>query len=334
MIVSEAPKGLAPREASSNPMIAVKDLHKWYPRRGGGTVKAVDSVSFAVERNEIVGLLGPNGAGKTTTIKGSCGLIVASKGEILLNGADATGKPHQAGRHVAALLEGNRNIYWRLTVRENLEFFAALQAQPRAQVNRLIGDLIGRLALGPKRDTIAGQLSKGMQQKLAVACALVRQTPVVLLDEPTLGLDVTASRELQTIISELPALGRTVVVSSHDMHFIQQVCKRVVIISGGKVVVDDDIRNLLDLFQRRYYSVKLQRRLTSDEVGAVRAVFPHTSVTDGEGGRTFEVDLEPEDNLYDLMRILERHNHVIESMTQSAPNLEEVFLRVVGGPQG
>jgi len=148
-----------------------------------------------VQKSEVVGLLGPNGAGKTTTIKCLAGLIKPTSGEIYLDGIDALRDQKRALGRVAAVLEGNRNIYWRLTPRENLEFFGGLQGLPLRRVRSYIDEheLLELFDLKGKVNTPARKLSRGMQQKLAVACALVKQTEVLLLDEPTLGLDVETS---------------------------------------------------------------------------------------------------------------------------------------------
>ncbi|MDW8141809.1 MAG: ABC transporter ATP-binding protein, partial [Candidatus Bipolaricaulota bacterium] len=181
-------------------VLQVKNLTKFYRSRRRGETVAVDNVSFSVSKNEVVGLLGPNGAGKTTTIKSICTILRPTSGEIWVDGADAIRNPRAALERVTAVLEGNRNVYWRLTVRDNLEFFAGLQGQSLRSVRSYIDELIEMFNLKEKVHEQARALSRGMQQKLAVACALVKRTPILLLDEPTLGLDVETSYELRWIL--------------------------------------------------------------------------------------------------------------------------------------
>ncbi|MDW8110619.1 MAG: ABC transporter ATP-binding protein, partial [Candidatus Bipolaricaulota bacterium] len=235
-------------------VLQVKNLTKVYRSRRRGDIVAVDNVSFRVYKNEVVGLLGPNGAGKTTTIKSICTILRPTSGEIWVDGADAIRNPRAALEKVAAVLEGNRNIYWRLTVRDNLEFFAGLQGQSLRSVRSYIDELIEMFNLQEKVKEQARTLSRGMQQKLAVACALVKRTPILLLDEPTLGLDVETSYELRWILKRMAEQGqRTILLSSHDMNVVQDICERVIIINHGRIVVDDRIENLKRLFTASAY---------------------------------------------------------------------------------
>ena len=151
--------------------VVVENLVKDYSTRKG-RVRALAGVSFHVEEGEIVGLLGPNGAGKTTTIKILCGLVRATSGKVEVFGVPSH-RP-EVGRYVAAVLEGSRNVYWRLSVLENLRFFAGLQGIPRREANRRAHELLAFFGLSEKRNTVANLLSQGMKQKLAIACALIK----------------------------------------------------------------------------------------------------------------------------------------------------------------
>jgi ABC-2 type transport system ATP-binding protein len=225
-------------------------------------VQAIDGVSFAVAPGEIVGLLGANGAGKTTTIKCVCGLVTPTSGAIAVNGVDGVRARRAAAHHFTAVLEGNRTVYWRLSVRENLEYFAALRGlRPRAV------RAVTRFGLDAKAETPALQLSRGMQQKLALACAVLPQTPLLMLDEPTLGLDVETSHELRTYLRDLAVRdGRAIVLSSHDMHVVKDICDRVVIINEGRVVADETIDEFYRLFD--------WLRAGNAEIDAVHSVEP------------------------------------------------------------
>src|SRR5439155_19125801 len=168
-----------------------------------GPVTAVDDVSFRIDGHEVVGLLGANGAGKTTTIKCLCGLVLPTSGRMFIDGVSIPDHPRAAATKAAVVLEGNRNLYWRMTPRENIDFFAGLQGIDRRSGAVLREELLERFGLTDKARTPARMLSRGMQQKLSLACALARRTPVLLLDEPTLGLDVEISHELRGYLREL-----------------------------------------------------------------------------------------------------------------------------------
>jgi ABC-2 type transport system ATP-binding protein len=309
--------------------VEVSNLTKIYKSRRGPVV-AVDDASFSVDRGEVVGLLGPNGAGKTTTIKCLCTLVEPTSGEISVEGEDAVRRPRSAVSKVAAVLEGNRNTYWRLTVRENLEFFAALNGHSAKSVRGLIGELIERFNLVDKTDTVSQQLSRGMQQKLAVACAFVKQTPVLFLDEPTLGLDVETSHQLRSELRQFGSTGeRTILVSSHDMDVVQDVCDRVIIINEGKVVTDDKVSNLLELFSARAYTFTVRDRVSEEQDRHLRSRFPLIQIASDIHLTSISVELLDGAGFYELVDILRSGESVIDSIDRKDPDLEEVFLRII-----
>lgn len=312
--------------------LQVKDLTKLYRQRRAEPVVAVDHVSFSVWKNEVVGLLGPNGAGKTTTIKCIAGLVKASLGEIWLDGVDALRHPKKAMERVAALLEGNRNIYWRLTPRENLEFFAGIQGHPVRKVKAYIEELIEVFGLRDKEQTPARKLSRGMQQKLALACALVRQTEVLLLDEPTLGLDVETSYELRHVLKAMAARGeRTILLSSHDMHVVQDICEHVIIINNGRVVADDRVTNLMKLFQASAYRFEIEGRLSGQLEVKLRERFPLLTLSATDHRTYVDADLRDGAELYEVLEIFKDGSTKIESISHKEPDLEEIFLSIVKG---
>lgn len=312
--------------------LQVKGLTKLYGQRGAEPVVAVDHVSFSVWKNEVVGLLGPNGAGKTTTIKCIAGLVKASLGEIWLDGVDALRHPKKAMERVAALLEGNRNIYWRLTPRENLEFFAGIQGHPVRKVKAYIEELIEVFGLRDKEQTPARKLSRGMQQKLALACALVRQTEVLLLDEPTLGLDVETSYELRHVLKAMAARGeRTILLSSHDMHVVQDICEHVIIINNGRVVADDRVTNLMKLFQASAYRFEIEGRLSGQLEVKLRERFPLLTLSATDHRTYVDADLRDGAELYEVLEIFKDGSTKIESISHKEPDLEEIFLSIVKG---
>lgn len=307
--------------------LVVEDLVKDYPTRKG-PVRALAGVSFRVARGEIVGLLGANGAGKTTVIKILCGLLRPTSGR-----AEAFGVPPsrpEVARYVAALLEGSRNVYWRLSVEENLRFFAGLQGVPPREARRRTAELVARFGLDEKRRTTANLLSQGMKQKLALACALVKGAPILLLDEPTLGLDVETSHELRGMIRELATgEGKTVLLSSHDMGVVEDTCRRVVILARGRVVADDLVPNLLALFRTKAYRVSLRDGLPADARARLATQLPTLRTLDGE--RALEVELPPEKDVYALMDALREAGVSVDGVSRVEPDLEDVFLRIVRG---
>lgn len=305
--------------------VFVENLVKDYPTRAG-PVRALSGVSFRVAEGEIVGLLGANGAGKTTIIKILCGLVRATASKVEIFGVSPE-RPEVA-RKVSALLEGSRNVYWRLSVEENLQFFAGLQGISPREAKRRAQELIRFFGLGEKRKVTANLLSQGMKQKLALACALIKDTPVLLLDEPTLGLDVEASYELRGLIRELVlSQKKTVILSSHDMGVVEDTCRRVLILSRGRVVADDLVSNLIALFRTRAYRITLRNGLPKGALAKLSACFPVFRWIPEE--RAIQVELSPHQSFYELVDILRESSAEIEGVSRSEPDLEEVFLRIV-----
>src|SRR5690625_872823 len=199
-------------------IVEVNNLRKTFKkRRSKETIQAVENVSFTVQRGEILGLLGTNGAGKTTTIKMICGLLTPDSGTVIVNGLDNQANRLETLREISAVLEGNRNIYWRLTVRENLEYFAGNRGFCRKEVAGRIDALLKQFALKEKEHELVNRLSRGMQQKLAIAVALLADSEVILLDEPTLGLDVETGYEIRELLKDIVKdQKRTIIMRSEE----------------------------------------------------------------------------------------------------------------------
>jgi sodium transport system ATP-binding protein len=234
-------------------MIEASDLHKAF-----GEVRAVDGVSFVARDGEITGLLGPNGAGKTTTLRMLYTLRRPDSGSIRVDGIDATTGAIEVRRRLGVLPDA-RGLYKRLTARENIDYFARLQGLDDATRSRRIADLAAALDMADILDRRTEGFSQGQRVKTAIARALVHDPRNVILDEPTNGLDVMATRAMRAFMRRLKAEGRCVLFSSHIMQEVGALCDRIVVIARGRVVADaapDALReqtgaaNLEDAFVR------------------------------------------------------------------------------------
>jgi len=214
-------------------MIEVKDLHKAF-----GTVKAVDGASFIARDGEITGLLGPNGAGKTTTLRMLYTLMKPDRGQILVDGIDAAADPLAVRRQLGVLPDA-RGLYKRLTVRENIDYFARLHGLPEDELAPRREALIKALEMEEIADRRTEGFSQGQRVKTAIARALIHDPRNVILDEPTNGLDVMATRALRQFMLKLKAEGRCVLFSSHIMQEVAALCDRIVVIAHGRVVADE-----------------------------------------------------------------------------------------------
>ena len=214
-------------------MIEVRDLHKYF-----GTVKAVDGVSFKARDGEITGLLGPNGAGKTTTLRMLYTLMSPDRGQVLVDGIDVA-RDAQAVRRQLGVLPDARGLYKRLTARENIDYFARLQGLDETLTRTRREQLIEALEMADIADRRTEGFSQGQRVKTAIARALVHDPKNVILDEPTNGLDVMATRGLRQFMRRLKDEGRCVLFSSHIMQEVAALCDRIVVIANGRVVADE-----------------------------------------------------------------------------------------------
>ena len=214
-------------------MIEVRDLHKAF-----GNVKAVDGVSFMARDGEITGLLGPNGAGKTTTLRMLYTLMTPDHGQVLVDGIDAAIDPLGVRRRLGVLPDA-RGLYKRLTARENIDYFARLHGLPEALLADRRDALIKALEMDDIADRRTEGFSQGQRVKTAIARALVHDPRNVILDEPTNGLDVMATRALRQFMGRLKGEGRCVLFSSHIMQEVAALCDRIVVIAHGRVVADE-----------------------------------------------------------------------------------------------
>ncbi len=313
--------------------LCVKDLTKTF-RDKKRVVEAVRSVSFSVEKGEMVGLLGPNGAGKTTTIKCVLGLVKPDSGEIFVEGIDPKRDPRKAAAKMAAVLEGARNTYWRLTVWENIAYFAGIHGVSESSGKEYFEYLLEVLKLTDKRNTEVRNLSSGYKQKTAVACTLAKRTPLVFLDEPTLGLDVESSYELREALQTLQMQEeRSIIISSHDMKVIQDVCSRVIIVSQGRIVRDERIHDLLTLFATRKLRVVIARNGDAPALerahAGIMSRFPHSEIRVTPDTLEVSVGLANSKEIYDLVDITKESGAAIETIAQEEVDLEKAFLQVV-----
>ena len=235
--------------------LVASQLTKVYGR-GKRRFEAVRGVSLTLDAGDVLAFLGPNGAGKTTTIKMICGLIRPDSGQVSIVGLD----PHQksaALRQVGAVLEGNRNLYWRLTPIENLEYFGGLRQVPRRHLKQRSEHLLEQFGLTDKRKTAVQKLSRGMQQKLAIAVALIHEPKLLLLDEPTLGLDVEASETVKQLVRDIAASGCAILLTTHQLDVAEELSDRVAVIRQGQIIAEQTTETLIQQFSGSAYRIVL-----------------------------------------------------------------------------
>jgi ABC-2 type transport system ATP-binding protein len=206
-----------------------------------GTFTAVEDLSFEVASGEIVGLIGPNGAGKTTTLRSLAGILRPTSGRVRIDGYDLVGDPIEAKRRLA-FMPDEPHLFEYLTVEEHLRLIARLYAveefEPRARA------LLEELELTGREGSLPGELSRGMKQKVVIACGLIRNATTLLFDEPLTGLDPLGIRRMRATIAARAATGAAILLSSHLLHLVEEVCSRVIIMDHGTKIADATVEEL------------------------------------------------------------------------------------------
>lgn len=310
----------------------------WWPfanRMETSWSTAVNGVNLQIKRGEIFGLLGPNGAGKSTTIRMLCTLLEPTNGTAILNGYDIRREPNQVRRSLGTVLAGERSIYWKLTARENLEYFAALYHIPTQTAKRRIEDLLVRMELAERANDLVEKYSTGMKQRVAIARALLARPPIILLDEPTLGLDPQAARNVRQLVAELKAEGHTILLTTHYMEEADQLSDRIGIIDQGKIIA-------LDTPQA------LKERINQKEVIHLEVAGWHPELADTLGHlpqvenlitrlmadeSTVEINLHAASSravLPGLIENLNQNGTRLVNMNIVKPSLEDVFISLTG----
>jgi len=306
--------------------IEIRNLSKTYRQAGNAQAAAVDNLDLIIEPGEVLGFLGPNGAGKTTTIKMICGLIAPTTGSIRVNNHDVARERSAVMRQIGAVLEGTRNVYWRLSAWQNLMYFGRLKGCTGPTLKTRASRLLRELDLWERRHDPLRQFSRGMQQKVAIACALIADPPIVLLDEPTLGLDVQAARTVQHWVTKLAREhGKTIILTSHQLDMVQTVCDRVAVMRKGRLLADKPMAELLSLFRAEQYQIKVAGQLN----GHSSALLAGLTLAPLDDGTVLAGALDDQDSLYKVLAHIRELGLPLVSVNRIEPDLEDVFVQLI-----
>ena len=300
-------------------IIRTEDLTKAY-----GTKTAVDHLGLEIRRGEIFGLLGPNGAGKTTTILMLLGLTEPTQGKALIDGYDCTRQSMQVKR-ITGYLPDNVGFYGDMTGRENLRFTARLNGIPEKEIDPLVNDLLDRVGMMYAADQKTGTYSKGMRQRLGIADVLIKDPEVIIMDEPTLGLDPEGMREFLSLIRQLSVQdGKTILVSSHQLYQIQQICDRVGIFVNGSLIACGGISELgTQIAAQGHYTLEIEAEPCDDRfLGYLNELDGITDIA--KEGNTFVIS-SSEDLRSSITKFLGTHDYEILHMHQKGGDLDEIY---------
>ncbi|MBN2878639.1 MAG: ABC transporter ATP-binding protein [Clostridia bacterium] len=309
-------------------MIKVKNISKYY-----GKSKGAENVSFEVKKNEITGLLGRNGAGKTTTLNIITGYIAADFGSVEIEGYDIQKKPRQAKAKIGYLPE-KPPIYTDMTVDEYLFFCAELKGVDTELAEKHVDEICSITGISEVRSRLCGNLSKGYTQRLGMAQALIGNPPILILDEPTIGLDPKQIVEIRELIKNL-SNNHTVLISSHVLSEIDKICSKIIIMDKGAVAAYDTLENLTNIYGsagKMNLRVKGADSSFEKELKKIDGVNSTVCGEENEQGIsdysiTYSKDRDINEQVFDLAT---KKNIKILEMKSKVSTLEDVFLNIVG----
>ncbi|OQW53386.1 MAG: MFS transporter [Proteobacteria bacterium SG_bin7] len=302
-------------------MIEVRDLTKNY-----GPHRAIDNLNFSVRKGEVVGFLGPNGAGKSTTMKIITGYMAPSSGIVKVGGFDVFENPIEVKEKIGYLPE-IPPVYFDMYVRDYLSFVANLKKVPKAKVRSNVDRAIEKTNLGGVANRLIQNLSKGFKQRVGIAQAIVSDPEVLILDEPTVGLDPRQVAEIRQLIKEL-AGQHTIILSTHILPEVQASCQRIIIINRGKIVAEDTISGLT---QRMGGSFQVQVRVRRNSEGLQKSLLNVTGVaqviSDGDG--QLQISMKKDDEVFEKISA-----HIVNAgagllqMQPMGESLEDIFIKL------
>ncbi|WP_245533673.1 ABC transporter ATP-binding protein [Calidithermus timidus] len=283
-------------------------------------MRVLEGVSLEVRPGEVCALLGRNGSGKTTTIRIICGLVLPDAGRVSINGY-TLGKPEYMAQF-GALIDTNRGLYPRLSPLENLKYTCMVRGMSGKAAAERAKYLLELLGLWDKRNAPTQTLSKGMLSKLAFANAIAHDPPFVLLDEPTLGLDIDAAEVLEAQIQQMAQSGKGILLTTHQMEVAERLASRVAILTKGRIAVDQPRAELMAMFARQSYRIVLAEPLSGVSLPMAHSL--------DETRKVLEVALEHPQQIYELMEIL--RPRPIQQIEKLEADLGEIFKTLTKEP--
>ena len=299
--------------------IKIENLTKTY-----GPQKAVDNISFEVKTGEILGFLGPNGAGKTTTMKMITNYIALDHGDVKIGGNSVRKEGDDLRRHIGYLPEHNP-LYLEMPVLDYLEFSAALQGVPKHLTKARIGEMVKLCGLNAEKHKKIGELSKGYRQRVGLAQAMIHDPEILVLDEPTTGLDPNQIVEIRRLIREI-GKEKTVILSTHILPEVEATCDRILIISKGKIVADGTAETLRKQAQGQELLVVTVEDGEEDNVLKVLQSLSSVASVERKGPSRFEIQSKPDQSAKrEVFNCCVENKWVITEMTPTETKLEDIF---------
>ena len=291
-----------------------------------GELLAVDCVSFEIGKGEIFGLLGPNGAGKTTTIRMLTGIMEPDAGSVLIEGVNLVKHPLEAKMKMGCIPEVG-NVYQDLSARENLDLVGRFYGLSKRERESRSEELLAALGLSDRGDDYVRTFSKGMRQRVSIACAIIHRPAVLFLDEPTEGLDVHSRRVIIDLVKKMNTQGSTIVWTTHNIEEANRLCQRVCIINKGRIVAIEAPEKL----RRAYESIQTVEVAFDGNVDASWFAFGHVSNIEACGDKWRFCTDNPDEAIKGIVKVAEEKRAKIISIATMGPSLEDVFVKLTEG---
>ncbi|NDO46742.1 ABC transporter ATP-binding protein [Clostridium sp. MD294] len=307
-------------------MLEIKHLMKKY-----GKFTAVDDLNLTVPESSIFGFVGPNGAGKTTTMKIMSGLLKATDGSVIIDGVDVTKNPKALKEHIGYMPDFF-GVYDDLKVSEYMDFYAGTYYIPYEQRESLINNLLEIVDLSHKKDTYVDSLSRGMKQRLCLARSLIHDPKLLILDEPASGLDPRARVEMKEVLKQLQIMGKTIIISSHILPELAEMCTEVGIIDKGHIVVQGTVQEIM----KQMTKVRRIQIRPLENMTALMKLLEEQPLVEDIIENTFDIEFsyQGEDKeLAELLKQIVLADIAIIYFKEKEGNLEEIFMQVTGGEQ-
>lgn len=301
-------------------------------RRGNRVTVAVADVDLTVRQGEVFGMIGPNGAGKSTLIALLCTLVEPTAGEGKVAGFDLRRERRAVRESIGLNFGGERGFYWRLTLQQNMDFFAAINLMPMAQRKKRVQEVLEAVDLWDRRHTRFGEASTGMKRRLNFARAILFDRPVYLCDEPTTGVDPESAKRIQDILAELRAKGRTIVLVTHNLDEVDRLADRVAMMVGGRIRFLGSPAELRRLIAPRQIAIALSPAADEQQWSALRAQMRSLNGFHNPERRGDRLVLEcdnPEAKLPHVLAAVGADGLPVEGAWVVRPSLQDVFLKLV-----
>jgi len=288
------------------------------------TINAVNNISFEVEQGEILAFIGPNGAGKSTTIKMLTGILYPTEGEIKVIGLEPSKQRKQLAYKIGTVFGQKEQLWTHLTPYDNFKFFGAIYDIPDREIEERIAELISTFELEKFINTPVRNLSLGQRIRCEMVAALIHKPEILFLDEPTIGLDPVVKENIRKLIKKMnKEYNTTIFLTSHDVGDIEKLCKRVIIINNGKIIMDDSMTNLkYQYLNKKIIEVKMKEKIELKDEDGIKIL--------KDKGNSFKIELDSKKkSVTDVIKMLEADN-IIDINISSIP-LEEIITQIYKG---